>query len=146
MAMTISHFQTILLAASLSATTLAGQTVVGRLRSSPLPSPLEVANLESHVLQTPEDIDARTELLQLYLDTAPLPPFDDPARRSIRLQHILYLVEHHPEAAVSASRAAYVYRRNGAYANVGDHEAVCDQWLADRLMIAHIGISTVAAI
>jgi TonB family protein len=54
----------------------------------------------------------------------------DPGRRSVRLQHILYLVEHHPEAAVSASKAAYVYRATGPYADVGDHEAVRDQWLA----------------
>jgi TonB family protein len=95
-----------------------------------VPSPQDAANLESHVLQNPDDIDARIELLQLYLDMAPLPPNDDPSRRSVRLQHILYLVEHHPEAAVSASKVAYVYRANGPYANAADHGAMRDQWLA----------------
>ncbi len=96
----------------------------------PLPSPQEIANLESHVLQTPEDLDARIELLQLYLDTAPPSLSVDSGRRSVRLQHILYLVEHHPEAAVSASQAAYVYRSSGPYANAADHEDVRDRWLA----------------
>ncbi len=128
--MAISQFQTILLAASLAATTLSGQTAVAVIRSRPLPSPQEAANLESHVLQNPEDIDARIELLQYYSDTAPPPSYDAPGRRSVRLQHILYLVEHHPEATVSASKAAYVYRAKGPYANAGDHDAVRDQWLA----------------
>ncbi len=119
----------IFLAASLGAVTLAGQTFA-QLRSRPLPSPQEAANLESHVLQNPEDMDARAELLQIYLDTAPASHNDDPGRRSVRLQHILYLVEHHPEAAASASKVAYVYRDKGPYANVSDHEAVRDQWLA----------------
>jgi hypothetical protein len=93
-----------------------------------------MADLESHVLENPEDIDARTKVLQVYLDTAPLLPRSDPSRQSLRLQHILYLVEHHPEAAVSASRAAYVYRSagptGGPYADAADHEAVRDRWLA----------------
>jgi hypothetical protein len=95
-----------------------------------LPTPQEAANLESHVLANPEDLEARVNLLQIYLDTAPASPNDDPGRRSVRMQHILYLVEHHPEAAASASRAAYVYGVKGPYANVSDHEAVRHQWLA----------------
>jgi tetratricopeptide (TPR) repeat protein len=119
----------VFLTVSLSAATLAGQTIV-QLRLRPLPTPQEAANLESHVLQNPEDLDARMDLLEIYLDTAPLPPNQDPGRRSVRLQHILYLVEHHPEAGASASKAAYVYRAKGPYANLSDHEAVRDQWLA----------------
>ena len=134
--MRISRCQLILLAACLSATTLAvttlGAQAVGRIRilSRPSPSPQDVADLESHVLQNPDDIDARTQLLQLYLATAPLPSYDDPARRAIRLQHILYLVEHHPEAPVCASKEAYVYRTKGPYASAADHDAVRAQWLA----------------
>ena len=81
-------------------------------------------------LQNPEDLDARLELLAIVLRHCAASPGVDSGRRSVRLQHILYLVEHHPEAAVSASKAAYVYRRNGPYANAADHEAVRDQWLA----------------
>jgi hypothetical protein len=107
-----------------------GQDVVPRILTHPLPSPQEIANLESHVLQNPEDIDARMRLLQLYLDTAPSSLSADSGRRSVRLQHILYLVEHHPEASVSASKAAYVYRTGGPYANAADHEDVRRLWLA----------------
>lgn len=100
------------------------------IRSGPLPSPQEIAALESYVLQNPDDLDAQRQLLQVYANIAPLPGHDDPVRRSVRLQHILYLVEHHPEATVSGSRAAYVGRMAGAYENAGDHEAVREQWLA----------------
>jgi len=128
--MTATRFKTMLLIAGLSAARLAGQPVVARILSRPLPSLQEMANLESHVLQNPEDVDARIQLLQFYSDTAPPPAYDNPARRSVRLQHILYLVEHHPEAAASASKVAYVYRAKGPYANAGDHDAARGQWLA----------------
>lgn len=118
-----------MLAASLCAI-LAAQSTVGVIRSHPLPSPQETAALESRLLVNPEDLDARVQLLQLYLDTATSPAGVDPVRQSLRLQHILYLVEHHPEAQVSGSRIAYVYRANGPYANPSDHEAVRAQWLA----------------
>jgi hypothetical protein len=125
----LSGWRIIVLAATLSAATLAGQTM-GVIRARPLPTPQEIANLEAHVLLDPEDTDARMDLLQFYLDVAPLGSSVDSGRRSLRLQHILYLVEHHPEAAGSASKAAYVYRAKGPYADEEDHEAVRDQWLA----------------
>jgi TonB family protein len=127
--MTVPAIRVVLLAGILNAAAI-GQDVVPRILTQPLPSPQEAANLESHVLQIPEDMDARMRLLQLYLDTAPASLSVDSGRRSLRLQHVLYMVEHHPEAAVSASKAAYVYRSGGPYANVADHEAVRDQWLA----------------
>ncbi|MBV9772117.1 MAG: energy transducer TonB [Bryobacterales bacterium] len=118
----------------LGVSTLEAQPAAAVLRAQPLLTPQEAGNLESRVLQDPEDMKARTELLQFYLDTTPLPRIDnsrdDPGRRNIRLQHILYLVEHHPEAAASASKFAYVYRANGPYANAQDHDAVRDEWLA----------------
>ncbi len=118
-----------MLAAGLSSATLGAQTSA-RILSRPLPSLQEMANLESHVLQNPEDMEARVQLLQFYFDTAPVPGYDNPARRSVRLQHILYLVEHHPEGADAASKVTYVYRAKGPYANAADHDAVRDQWLA----------------
>ncbi len=66
--MAVSRFGIVLLAASVS--TLAGQIVTGVI-GRPLPSAQEMANLESHVLQNPGDIDARVQLLQFYLNTAP---------------------------------------------------------------------------
>jgi hypothetical protein len=127
--MAVPAIRAVLLAGILTAVIFA-QDVVPRILTRPLPSPQEIANLESHVLQNPEDLDARVRLLQLYLDTAPSSLSADSDRRSVRLQHILYLVEHHPEAAVNASRAAYVYRSGGPYANAADHEDVRDLWLA----------------
>ncbi len=126
--MAVPAIRVVLLAGVLNAV-IFGQDVVPRILTRPLPSPQEIANLESHVLQIPDDVDARIELLQLYLDTAPPSLSVDSGRRSVRLQHILYLVEHHPEAAMSASQAAYVYRSSGPYANAADHEEVRDRWL-----------------
>jgi hypothetical protein len=137
----LSPGRIILLAASLTSAAYAGQTI-GVLRSRPLPSPQELSNLESRVLQNPEDLVARIELLQIDLDTAPVAPNDDPGRRAVRLQHILYLVEHHPENAASASKPAYVYGVKGPYANAADHAAVRDQWLA--AVQEHSGNSAVA--
>lgn len=119
----------VLLAGILNAVIL-GQGVVAHILTRPLPSPQDMAALESRVLQNPDDLDAQMELLQVYVDMAPPRGYDDPARRSVRLQHILYLVEHHPEAAANGSKATYVYRANGPYSNAADHEAARDQWLA----------------
>lgn len=122
------HFR-LVITAGLLAGISNGQTF-GVIRSQPLASPQQTGILESRVLQAPEDLTARLTLLQLYLDTAPASSSVDSGRRSVRLQHILYLVEHHPEAAASASKAAYVFRSNGPYANAADHEAAVDQWFA----------------
>jgi TonB family protein len=103
---------------------------VPRILTSPFPSPLDIAILQARVQQNPEDLASRIALLRFYWDTAPVPPNDDPARRSARLQHILYLIERHPEAPASAASVAYVYRSDGFYANVADHEAARSQWLA----------------
>ncbi len=128
--MTMPQRLIVTLVGILSVMPLAAQQLTAVLRARPFSSPQEIANLESHVFENPEDLDTRMELLQLYLDAAPASPGVDSGRRFVRLQHILYVVEHHPEAARSASKAAYVYRAAGPYANSADHEAVCDQWLA----------------
>ena len=120
----------VVLAGMLTAGALAGQNATAVIRSRPLPSPQAIEELELQVLQNPEDLQARLKLLQLYLDTAPPSSGVDSGRRSVRLQHILYLVERHPESAITASKAAYVYRSSGAYANAADHDEVRDQWLA----------------
>src|SRR5579863_10287548 len=91
----------VLLAGMITAA-VAAQGTVGVIRSRPLASPQEIANLEARVLRNPEDIDARLELLQFYLDTPPpRVDFAFAARGPVRLQYILYLVEHirrHPQA------------------------------------------------
>ena len=105
---------------------LGAQTAVV-LRTSPLPTPGDIAALESHLLDNPDDLEAQSQILQVYAPhgTGPV----DPARQALRLQHILYLVQRHPEAPVSASHAAYVYRAGFPQANAADHEALRQAWL-----------------
>jgi TonB family protein len=129
-AMTKPGIAIAVLAAMLSACALVAQNATAVIRSRPLPSPQAIEDLELQVLRNPEDLQARLNLLQFYLDTAPPGSGIDSGRRSVRLQHILYLVERHPESAVSASKAAYAYRASGPYANAADHDEVRDQWLA----------------
>jgi TonB family protein len=128
--MTRPGVQTIVLVGAFGLSILAGQSTTGVIRSGVFTSPQDIAALESRVLQAPEDLNARMALLQVYLSMTPPAGHDDPARRSMRLQQILYLVEHLPQATASGSRTAYVYGANGPYANAADHEAVRDQWLA----------------
>jgi hypothetical protein len=109
---------------------LAAQPRVAVIRSTPWPSVQEIADLEARVLQNPDDLDAERDLLQLYLNIAPPAGHQDPGRESVRLQHIIFLVQHHPDAAVSGSKAAYVGRASGSYANPSDHNAVRSEWLA----------------
>jgi TonB family protein len=115
----------IVLVAGMTAAGLAAQTVA-RVVAGPLPTPENIAALETRVLENPEDLDARGELLQFYAN-ATVAGHEDPVRQTVRLQHILYLVQRHPEAAVSGSKAAYVYGA-GPYADAADHEAVRRAW------------------
>lgn len=109
-------------------TGLSAQTVAV-LRSTPFPTPEETAALESRVLQNPDDLDAQRRLLQAYSDSGVASMQYDPGRQAVRLQHILYLVQHHPEAPVSGSRIAYIYRAGRPNASPPDHDAVRAAWL-----------------
>lgn len=127
--MTIRFSAIVLLVSSAVNIEAAQQTAV--LRSSRYtPSAQELETLESYVQQKPDDIPARVKLLNFYLDIAPIPPNDDPGRRAIRLQHILFLVEHFPDAAPNVWRPAFVSGADGPYANAADHAAVRSEWLA----------------
>lgn len=98
--------------------------VVARIMTQPLMSPEEVASAEAQVRANPEDVNLRLRLLAQYRDTAPMPPYDDPVKRSARLQHIAYLVEHNPDVIDPASPLLYVPRSGRPYANDGDHETM----------------------
>ena len=87
------------------------------------------------MLENPDDLDAESKLLQFYARAAGPWGYRDPGIEAVRLEHILYLVQHHPEAPVSGSRAAYVFRANGRYANAADHEAVRGAWM--DAVVAH---------
>src|SRR6476646_3816043 len=79
---------------------------IGVLSRFPLPSPQEIADLESKVKVNPDDLDSRTRLLHFYSEALPFAP-RDPLRLR-RLEHILYLVDHHPENAASRAPFAFV--------------------------------------
>ena len=121
---------------TLRAVVLAGMVVTGLsaqtvavLRSTPFPTPEETATLESRVLQNPDDLDAQRRLLRMYADSGIASLQYDPGRQAVRLQHILYLVQHHPEAPVSGSRIAYIYRAGRPNASPPDHDALRAAWL-----------------
>lgn len=101
-----------------------------RISSMPLPALQDVASLEALVRANPEDLASRVELLGIYSNMAPVPPNDDPVRRLARLQQILYLIDHHPEAAALAMSVCYVPSSRAPYANEADHLAARDHWLS----------------
>jgi TonB family protein len=115
--------------------------ITARLSTHPLPSPEQVTDLETFVQINPEDLESRVALLRFYADLAPSPSNDAPARRFARLQNILYLIGHHPEAKATGTPIAYVARANGPYANDGDHLMAMHQWLT--AIDSHPGDATV---
>ncbi|MEX2264046.1 MAG: energy transducer TonB [Bryobacteraceae bacterium] len=106
---------------------LHAQVAVGRITSHPPLSPVDLASLEANLQANPEDIAARLRLLVHYRDFAPVPPYDNAARRAARLSHVVYLVEHNPSAA--DLELTYVFRAGGPYADPNDHELVRGYWL-----------------
>lgn len=57
-------------------------------------SPQQAEELEAKLIKDPEDLSARNQLLGYYFMKR---HFNDPARKA-RQNHILWLIEHHPEA------------------------------------------------
>jgi hypothetical protein len=115
--------------------------IVARLSTHPLPSPEQVSDLETFVQINPEDLESRVALLRFYADLAPVPQNDVPARRFARLQSILYLIGHHPEAKAAGTPIAYVARTYGPYASEGDHVTAVNQWMT--AIDSHPGDTTV---
>lgn len=105
------------------------QKVVPRIMTQPPLSPEEVISAEAQVQTNPEDLNFRMRLLMQYRDMAPVPPYDDPVKRSARLRHIVYFVEHNPNVLDPASPLVYVARSGRPYANETDHAIVRDLWM-----------------
>jgi hypothetical protein len=103
--------------------------IMARMMSQPPLSPEDVAAAEARLFQHPDDLDLRLRLLTHYRDMAPAPGYDDPVKRSARLRHVVYVIEHHANVVDSASPLVYVPRKNAAYANESDHEVVRNLWL-----------------
>lgn len=119
---------------------------IERISSAPPVSAQGVADLEARIRANPQDIESRLALLRSYAESAPIPPNDDPARRLARLDHILYLIDHYPEASAMATPLMYVAGARGAYANQDDHQVARSHWLAavdSHPVDSHAGNSTV---
>ncbi len=106
----------------------ANAQTIARVSPRPPSSDQEIANLESRVRENPQDLEARAQLLRDYFASAPEPPRDDPQRRLARLDHILYLIDHFPDAPILATPIAYIAARPGIYANSGDHQIGRTHW------------------
>lgn len=102
---------------------------VARIMTQPPLSADEVAAMEAKLVENPDDLNLRMRLLTHYRDMAPAPSYDDPVKRSARLRHILYVIEHHADAVDPASPLVYVPRKSGAYANDVDHAMARDLWV-----------------
>ena len=92
----------------------------------------DCVNLESRV-RTNRPQGSRSAPLQLlrdYFANAPEPPLDDPQRRLARLDHILYLIDHFPDAPILATPVAYIAARRGIYANSDDHQVGRTHWFS----------------
>src|SRR5262249_44847266 len=63
-------------------------------------SPQLVSELEDHLTDNPEDLAARTRLLGYYLSSSVRADRTDTTRNA-RRRHILWIIEHHPEAEVA---------------------------------------------
>ena len=66
-------------------------------------TPQEVENLEAHLKTFPEDLTARARLIGYYFVNA---------ARQRRLQHVFWLIEHHPESSLLNSPSAAITRWN----------------------------------
>src|SRR6202035_3050573 len=88
-----------------------------------------VADLEARVRANPEDVESRITLLRLY-DSTSISPGNDPGRRLARLDHIVYLIDHHPEMSAMGTQVAYVSSARSGYANRDDHQVAWRHWLS----------------
>jgi hypothetical protein len=106
------HFRScamkIRIALVVAATTLSGVTARAQTqqeaaqfaRDGRTLSPQQVSDLEDGLKANPDDLDARTRLLGYYFSSS-LRIAGADATRGARRRHILWIIEHHPEAEVT---------------------------------------------
>jgi hypothetical protein len=105
--------------------TLVGAVAVGVATAVTPPNAVSVAELEKRIAATPDDLALRAELLERYfLDRTP-------EGRAARVRHILWVIEHAPEADVAGS----------PYAGVDHVLARPDFDRASALWLAHVAAS-----
>jgi TonB family protein len=101
--------------------------IVPRVTSQPLMSPEQEAAAEAAVRANPEDVLTRMRLLAQYAAAVSA----DPGTRFARLQHILYMIEHHPDTIDATSGLFYVFRAGGPYADAADHDSARNLWMRE---------------
>ncbi len=79
----------------------------------------QVADLERRVAQNPDDVDARTRLIFYYLNTA---------KNAERAKHVLWMIEHHPEADVH--QTVTLFAEDGPLQDLASYRRAVDLWLA----------------
>jgi TonB family protein len=88
-------------------------------------TPQEVENLEAHLKTFPEDLTARAKLIGYYFLNA---------AHSRRLEHVLWLIEHHPEssllteASVMRTPPTAISRGNASLNDPADYERAKALW------------------
>src|SRR5574341_776848 len=84
--------------------------------------PADVQRLEDQVKRNPEDLNARTLLLSYYFQNAVRHP---------RVEHIFWLIEHHPDSTVLETRGAALLRVKDNPLNTdADYELAKMLWLS----------------
>jgi tetratricopeptide (TPR) repeat protein len=92
-------------------------------------SPQQVSRLEDGLNANPDDLQARARLLGYYFAASSKSVGID-GTRAARRRHILWIVEHHPESAITTLAEMTIDRAGHALADPDAYEAVRTLWLA----------------
>jgi hypothetical protein len=87
---------------------------VAALAQDRIESPQEAAALEEKVAANPEDVQARTRLLTYYTFSLQTPTT---TRVELRRKHVLWLIEHNPDASVLGDPAGNLAAMGGPLAD-----------------------------
>ena len=82
--------------------------------STPPRTPADAGKLEAQLAANPDDLPARGMLLHFYFQAAPIPAEQ---LKPLRRKHILWLIEHQPDARVLSESAATLDKSGHALAD-----------------------------
>jgi TonB family protein len=82
-------------------------------------TPAQVEQIEAHLLKEPGDVEARGKVIAYYFLNAIRQP---------RLDHIFWLIEHHPEAETTRLYSAGIIRRKTILNDEADYERAQSLW------------------
>ena len=83
------------------------------------PNPIDVKEFEARVARNPEDLSARLTLAEYLKSRGP---------RVELLDHVLYMVEHHPESALAVVISRKAQPGGHSVATPKDYERVVEAW------------------